>query len=100
MTQKLMLIPIVHSEKETGSLKSDISDLIDRKFTKENRDQPPKDVAPFWDNLRTIINSPLAIRHNALFPAPGAVRRSGRRALNARCNIHIQTHHLYEVAPS
>jgi hypothetical protein len=37
MTKKLMLIPIVHSEKEMGSLKSDISEMIDRKFGKEKR---------------------------------------------------------------
>ena len=55
-----MLIPIVHSEKEMGSLKSDISDMIDRKFGKEKRDQHRKDVALFWDNLRTIINAVLA----------------------------------------
>lgn len=60
MTRRLMLIPIVHSEKEMGSLKSDISDMIDRKFGKEKRDQHRKDVALFWDNLRTIINAVLA----------------------------------------
>ncbi|MCX6683896.1 MAG: hypothetical protein NTZ37_04110 [Methanoregula sp.] len=60
MTRKLMLIPIVHSEKEMGSLKSDISDMIDRKFGKERRDQHRKDVALFWENLRTIINAVLA----------------------------------------
>ena len=51
MTRRLMLIPIVHSEKEMGSLKSDISEMIDRKFGKEKRDQHRKDVALFWDCL-------------------------------------------------
>ncbi|MFA4859940.1 hypothetical protein [Methanoregula sp.] len=60
MTRKLMLIPIVHSEKEMGSLKSDISEMIDRKFGKEKRDQHRKDVALFWDNLRSIIGTVLA----------------------------------------
>ncbi len=60
MIRRLMLIPIVHSEKEMGSLKSDISDMIDRKFGKEKRDQHRKDVALFWDNLRTIIQAVLA----------------------------------------
>lgn len=55
-----MLIPIVHSEKEMGSLKSDISEMIDRKFGKEKRDQHRKDVALFWENLRTMINAVLA----------------------------------------
>lgn len=55
MTKKLMLIPIVHSEKEMGSLKSDISEMIDRKFGKEKRDQHRKDVALFWETLRTIV---------------------------------------------
>jgi len=60
MTRKLMLIPIVHSEKEMGSLKSDISDMIDRKFGKEKRDQHRRDVALFWEKLRTIIQAVLA----------------------------------------
>jgi hypothetical protein len=60
MTRKLMLIPIVHSEKEMGSLKSDISEMIDRKFGKEKRDQHRKDVALFWEHLRTIIDAVLA----------------------------------------
>lgn len=60
MTRKLMLIPIVHSEKEMGSLKSDISEMIDRKFGKEKRDQHRRDVALFWENLRTIIQAVLA----------------------------------------
>lgn len=60
MTRKLMLIPIVHSEKEMGSLKSDISEMIDRKFGKEKRDQHRKDVALFWDNLRSIVGTVLA----------------------------------------
>jgi hypothetical protein len=60
MTRKLMLIPIVHSEKEMGSLKSDISEMIDRKFGKEKRDQHRKDVALFWENLRTMIDAVLA----------------------------------------
>jgi len=55
-----MLIPIVHSEKEMGSLKSDISEMIDRKFGKEKRDQHRRDVALFWENLRTIIQAVLA----------------------------------------
>jgi hypothetical protein len=57
MARKLMLIPIVHSEKEMGSLKSDISEMIDRKFGKEKRDQHRRDVALFWENLRTLINT-------------------------------------------
>jgi pheromone shutdown protein TraB len=61
MTKKLMLIPIVHSEKEMGSLKSDISEMIDRKFGKEKRDQHRKDVALFWETLRTLVE---AITHN------------------------------------
>ncbi|MFA4876988.1 MAG: hypothetical protein WC586_06210 [Methanoregula sp.] len=59
MAKKLMLIPIVHSEKEMGSLKSDISEMIDRKFGKEKRDQHRKDVALFWDNLRTMVDTVL-----------------------------------------
>ncbi|MEN6611515.1 MAG: hypothetical protein ABFC24_11785 [Methanoregulaceae archaeon] len=55
MTKRLLLIPIIHSEKEMGSLKSDISDLIDRKFGKEKRDQHRRDVALFWETLRSII---------------------------------------------
>jgi len=54
-----MLIPIVHGEKEMGSLKSDISEMIDRKFGKERRDQHRKDVALFWENLRTITKTVL-----------------------------------------
>ena len=60
MTRRLMLIPIVHSEKEMGSLKSDISEMIDRKFGKEKRDQHRKDVALFWENLGTITKAVLA----------------------------------------
>jgi hypothetical protein len=56
MVKKLVIIPIIHSEKEMGSLKSDISAMIDRKFGKEKRDQHRKDVAVFWENLRTIVN--------------------------------------------
>lgn len=56
MVKKLLIIPIIHSEKEMGSLKSDISEIIDRKFGKEKRDQHRKDVALFWENLRTIVN--------------------------------------------
>jgi len=66
MIRRLMLIPIVHSEKEMGSLKSDISEMIDRKFGKEKRDQHRKDVALFWDNLRTIIKAVLANLDGAL----------------------------------
>ncbi len=56
MVKKLLIIPIIHSEKEMGSLKNDISEMIDRKFGKEKRDQHRKDVAVFWENLRTIVN--------------------------------------------
>jgi hypothetical protein len=56
MVKKLVIIPIIHSEKEMGSLKSDISEMIDRKFGKEKRDQHRKDVAIFWENLRTLVN--------------------------------------------
>jgi hypothetical protein len=56
MVKKLVIIPIIQSEKEMGSLKSDISAMIDRKFGKEKRDQHRKDVAVFWENLRTIVN--------------------------------------------
>ena len=59
MRRKLMLIPIVHSEKEMGSLKSDISEMIDRKFGKDRRDQHRRDVALFWENLKTIIDAVL-----------------------------------------
>jgi hypothetical protein len=55
MTKKLLLIPIVHSEKEMGSLKSDISEIIDEKFGKEKRDEHRRQVAEFWDNLRILI---------------------------------------------
>ncbi|MDD1701934.1 MAG: hypothetical protein LUQ31_02990 [Methanoregula sp.] len=57
MTKKLMLVPIIHGEKEMGSLKGDISEMIDRKFGKERRDQHRKDVALFWKNLRTIMDA-------------------------------------------
>jgi len=66
MTRRLMLIPIVHSEKEMGSLKSDISEMIDRKFGKEKRDQHRKDVALFWENLGTITKAVLANLDGAL----------------------------------
>ncbi|MDO9325786.1 MAG: hypothetical protein Q7T80_12630 [Methanoregula sp.] len=56
MTRKLILIPIVHSEKEMGLLKNDISDMIDRKFGKEKRDQYRRDVALFLENLKTLVN--------------------------------------------
>lgn len=57
MVKKLLLIPIIHSEKEMGSLKCDISEMIDRKFGKEKRDQHRRDVELFWENLRGIVNA-------------------------------------------
>lgn len=60
MTKKLLLIPIIHSEKEMGSLRSDISEIIDEKFGKEKRDEHRKQVALFWENLRILIEDILS----------------------------------------
>lgn len=60
MGRKLLVIPIIHSEKEMGSLKSDISEMIDRKFGREKRDQHRKDVAIFWENLHILISDILS----------------------------------------
>ena len=60
MTKKLLLVPIIHSEKEMGSLRSDISEIIDEKFGKEKRDEHRKQVALFWENLRTLIEGILS----------------------------------------
>jgi hypothetical protein len=56
MTKKLLLIPIIHSEKEMGSLRNDIAEIIDEKFGKEKRDDHRKQVAEFWNNLSVLIS--------------------------------------------
>jgi hypothetical protein len=63
MSKKLLLIPIIHSEKEMGSLRSDISEIIDEKFGKEKRDEHRKEVALFWENLRALITVILSCVH-------------------------------------
>ena len=55
MTKKLLLIPIIHSEKEMGSLRSDIAEIIDERFGKEKRDDHRKQVARFWEDLRLLV---------------------------------------------
>jgi hypothetical protein len=63
MSKKLLLIPIIHSEKEMGSLRSDISEIIDEKFGKEKRDEHRKEVARFWENLGALITVILSCVH-------------------------------------
>ena len=63
MKRKLLLIPIIHSEKEMGSLRNDISEIIDEKFGKEKRDEHRKGVARFWENLRVLISVTLSCVH-------------------------------------
>ncbi len=55
MPAKLLIIPIIHSEKEMGSLRGDISEIIDQKFGKEQRDIHRAAVARFWEDLRALI---------------------------------------------
>lgn len=62
MVKKLLMIPIVHSEKEMGSLRSDISEIIDRKFGKERRDKHRQDVELFWDSMQDLVTDLLAHR--------------------------------------
>jgi len=55
MKKKLLLIPIIHSEKEMGSLRSDIAEIIDERFGKEKRDDHRRQVARFWEDLRLLV---------------------------------------------
>jgi len=60
MNRKLLIIPIIHSEKEMGSLRNDISEIIDEKFGKENRDEHRRQVNHFWEDLHGLIQEVLS----------------------------------------
>jgi hypothetical protein len=59
MHAKLLIIPVVHSEAEMGSLRNDISEIIDDAFGREKRDKHRKDVFTFWENLRKLLEKSL-----------------------------------------
>lgn len=56
MTKKL-LTSIIYSEKKMGSLRSDISEIIDQNFGKEKRDKHWAEVTYFWQYLRSFITN-------------------------------------------
>lgn len=59
MHAKLLIIPVVHSEAEMGSLRNDISEIIDDAFGREKRDKHRKDVFTFWENLKKLLEKSL-----------------------------------------
>lgn len=55
--RRLLVIPIVHSEQEMGSLAGDIGRLFDETFGADQRDRHRREVKEFWDRLFLIVRT-------------------------------------------
>jgi hypothetical protein len=55
MQKKLLIIPIAHSEAEMGSLRNDISKIIEGALGKESRERHRKEVYAFWEKLKELL---------------------------------------------
>lgn len=60
MTQKLLIIQIVHGEEEMGSLREDISEILDHDLGREKREEHRKVIKEFWAHLGDFLNEILA----------------------------------------
>ena len=55
LSRKLMVIPIVHSEADMGSLSENLEEILDEAFGKEKREEHRKAVKEFWVNLNNLM---------------------------------------------
>jgi len=55
--RRLLIIPIVHSEQEMGSLAGDIGRVFDETFGADQRDKHRREVKEFWDRLFLIVRT-------------------------------------------
>jgi len=59
MTKKLFIIQIVHGEEEMGSLRDDISEILDHDLGKAGRDEHRDAVKEFWKRLGLFLDEML-----------------------------------------
>ncbi len=55
MKKKLLIIPVAHSEAEMGSLRNDISRIIEEAMGRERRERHRKEVYIFWKRLNELL---------------------------------------------
>lgn len=55
--RRLLIIPIIHSEQEMGTLAGDIGRVFDETFGTERRNQHRRQVDEFWDWLFSIVRT-------------------------------------------
>ena len=60
MTKKLLIVQIVHGEEEMGSLRDDISEILDHDLGKIKREEHRDAVKEFWVRLSDFLNEILA----------------------------------------
>jgi len=100
MARKLVIIPIIHSEAEMGSLNTAITEVLDEAFGKDSRDEHRKQVLTFWDNisaltqkiLKAVDPSSIVLYQDGM-PAGGEV---GRRLVEEGVKDHIPNHRILQ----
>ncbi|MDI6884965.1 MAG: hypothetical protein QMD22_01170 [archaeon] len=55
MKKKLLIIPVAHSEAEMGSLRNDISQIIEGAMGWDRRERHREEVYTFWENLKELL---------------------------------------------
>lgn len=55
MEKKLLIIPVAHSEAEMGSLRNDISQIIEGAMGWDRRERHREEVYTFWKKLKELL---------------------------------------------